>query len=689
MIQQKYLLSIAALLLLNASIGNAHPEVKTTSATPEELAHKKYLRDRRELAARSCASSIRTYHNARRLKRSLSEQTVFDDVMHTCVATPEVDEGPYYINNELVRQNLIEDQKGVLLRLDIAVLDVATCEPLPNAFVEIWSANATGYYGGFENTVLGPPPGKGKTPDRGPHPPPDGDDEPFPPSPPGRRPHPPPGRHPHGPPDEDDGPFPPPPPGRLPPPPHDDDGPPPPPGGRPHPPPGRHPHPPPDEDDEPFPPPPPGRYPHPPPDEDDEPLPPPFPGRRPVPPPPPPPGRYPHGPPGEDDRPFPPPPPGRLPHSPSNGHGIPPPPPPPSGRRPYPPPEEDDGPLPPPPPPPGRFPPPPGRYPHLPPGEDEGPFPPPPPGRFPSPPPPPPGRYPRPPSDEHGIPPPPGRYPPPYPGKGDKSFPPPPPPPMRRPYPPPGGDEPLPPPAPGRFPPPPPPPPGRFPPPDEDEGPFPPPPPGRFPPPPPPPPPGRYPHPPPEDDEPFLSSPQFPKGHDHWYFSSDEDRRRPSSYAYAKRNSRRKRKPPLSSNNTWLRGGYPTNENGVVELTTLYPGFYVGRTVHIHMIVHTDWEESENGTIISQAGSINHIGQLFFEEEWSEKICSLSPYTENKGKRLTNEEDHLFKDEGGVIVQLEKLGDDIEDGLVGFITVVVDTTAKYTIHSTNFYNGTA
>ena len=41
----------------------------------------KYLRDRRELAARSCASSIRTYHNARRLKRSLSEQTVFDDVM--------------------------------------------------------------------------------------------------------------------------------------------------------------------------------------------------------------------------------------------------------------------------------------------------------------------------------------------------------------------------------------------------------------------------------------------------------------------------------------------------------------------------------------------------------------------------------------------------------------------------------
>lgn len=174
----------------------------------------------------------------------------------------------------------------------------------------------------------------------------------------------------------------------------------------------------------------------------------------------------------------------------------------------------------------------------------------------------------------------------------------------------------MPPPAPGRFPPPPPPPPGRFPPPDEDEGPFPPPTPGKFPP-PPPPPPGRYPHLPSEDDEPFTPSPQFPKGHDHWHFSSDEDRRRPSSYAYAKRNSRSdidndlhgndsqmpppggRGSPPLSSNNTWLRGGYPTNENGVVELTTLYPGFYVGRTVHVHMIVHTDWEESENGQVSS------------------------------------------------------------------------------------------
>lgn len=31
---------------------------------------------------------------------------------------------------------------GVKLILDIGVLDVTTCEPLPNAFVEIWSGTS-------------------------------------------------------------------------------------------------------------------------------------------------------------------------------------------------------------------------------------------------------------------------------------------------------------------------------------------------------------------------------------------------------------------------------------------------------------------------------------------------------------------------------------------------------------------
>jgi protocatechuate 3,4-dioxygenase beta subunit len=53
--------------------------------------------------------------------------------------------------------------------------------------------------------------------------------------------------------------------------------------------------------------------------------------------------------------------------------------------------------------------------------------------------------------------------------------------------------------------------------------------------------------------------------------------------------------PPTTRNETFLRGGWHTNENGIVELTTIFPGFYAGRAPHIHTMVHKDWVMSENG----------------------------------------------------------------------------------------------
>ncbi|KAG5651076.1 hypothetical protein H0H81_009964 [Sphagnurus paluster] len=50
---------------------------------------------------------------------------------------------------------------------------------------------------------------------------------------------------------------------------------------------------------------------------------------------------------------------------------------------------------------------------------------------------------------------------------------------------------------------------------------------------------------------------------------------------------------------TFLRGGYYTDANGIVELTTLYPGYYDGRTAHIHTMVHKDWQQNANGTLTS------------------------------------------------------------------------------------------
>ncbi|KAJ7097674.1 Intradiol ring-cleavage dioxygenase [Mycena epipterygia] len=68
---------------------------------------------------------------------------------NTCVLTPEVTEGPYYhMRGHPIRQNLAEYQDGLLLLLDIGVIDVETCKPVPNVLVDIWLANATGHYAG-------------------------------------------------------------------------------------------------------------------------------------------------------------------------------------------------------------------------------------------------------------------------------------------------------------------------------------------------------------------------------------------------------------------------------------------------------------------------------------------------------------------------------------------------------------
>ena len=49
---------------------------------------------------------------------------------------------------------------------------------------------------------------------------------------------------------------------------------------------------------------------------------------------------------------------------------------------------------------------------------------------------------------------------------------------------------------------------------------------------------------------------------------------------------------------TWLRGGWYTDTNGMVEVTTVYPGYYNGRTTHVHLMVHKDWTQSENGFVL-------------------------------------------------------------------------------------------
>jgi protocatechuate 3,4-dioxygenase beta subunit len=67
----------------------------------------------------------------------------------TCVLTPEMTEGPYYLSGEATRRDVTEGKPGTPLQLHFAVVDAAACAPIPGAIVEIWHADADGNYSGF------------------------------------------------------------------------------------------------------------------------------------------------------------------------------------------------------------------------------------------------------------------------------------------------------------------------------------------------------------------------------------------------------------------------------------------------------------------------------------------------------------------------------------------------------------
>lgn len=65
-----------------------------------------------------------------------------------CVLTPEQEEGPFYIDLARVRRNIVEGRPGVPLALALTVVDADTCEPIPDAAVDIWHCDALGVYSG-------------------------------------------------------------------------------------------------------------------------------------------------------------------------------------------------------------------------------------------------------------------------------------------------------------------------------------------------------------------------------------------------------------------------------------------------------------------------------------------------------------------------------------------------------------
>ncbi|KAK0481201.1 aromatic compound dioxygenase [Armillaria luteobubalina] len=59
----------------------------------------------------------------------------------SCVLAPEVTQGPYFVDGEYY-------QEGVYTYVDVELIDVSTCEPVSDIYIDFWHCNATGVYAG-------------------------------------------------------------------------------------------------------------------------------------------------------------------------------------------------------------------------------------------------------------------------------------------------------------------------------------------------------------------------------------------------------------------------------------------------------------------------------------------------------------------------------------------------------------
>jgi protocatechuate 3,4-dioxygenase beta subunit len=126
----------------------------------------------------------------------------------------------------------------------------------------------------------------------------------------------------------------------------------------------------------------------------------------------------------------------------------------------------------------------------------------------------------------------------------------------------------------------------------------------------------------------------------------------------------------------FLRGIQLSDKRGMVEFGTLYPGWYAGRTIHIHLKVRL------GGTVAGETyagGHVSHTGQLFFPEDVTEQIAGLEPYARRTNvHRTLQSEDGIFRSQHGSasIVSLSRIGSRTNpDGFVATATLAVDPDA--------------
>jgi protocatechuate 3,4-dioxygenase beta subunit len=88
-----------------------------------------------------------------------------------------------------------------------------------------------------------------------------------------------------------------------------------------------------------------------------------------------------------------------------------------------------------------------------------------------------------------------------------------------------------------------------------------------------------------------------------------------------------------AGNRTFMRGIQRTNAKGLALFRTVYPGWYSGRTVHIHVKVHL-------------GGDVLHTGQLYFPDSVTDVVYRKAPYNARPNRSPRNSGDAIYRNGG-------------------------------------------
>jgi protocatechuate 3,4-dioxygenase beta subunit len=107
---------------------------------------------------------------------------------------------------------------------------------------------------------------------------------------------------------------------------------------------------------------------------------------------------------------------------------------------------------------------------------------------------------------------------------------------------------------------------------------------------------------------------------------------------------------------TFLRGSQMTDGDGVAEFLTVYPGWYPGRTVHIHVKVRV-------------GGRHLFTSQMYLPDEVSDEVFATAAYTHRGTRDTTNAADFIAGGEN--VLAMSAASTELGDGRLGLMVLGV------------------